>query len=83
MSRRRRDILTWDWWKPPTFRTESVPVIDGVATLPDGRTIESGSQWIVYPVASGQEPITRRDLQRLRSWRGWRRFFPSGRAVFR
>jgi hypothetical protein len=35
---------------PPTFHTITVPVIDGIATLPDGRTVETTAKLVSVPV---------------------------------
>jgi hypothetical protein len=39
----------------PTFRYIDVPVIDGIATLPDGRTVASMANIVRVPVLS---PVT-------------------------
>lgn len=40
---------------PTTFHFIDVPVIDGTATLPDGRTVRSNSQVVRVPILD--EPI--------------------------
>ena len=42
------------WLKPaPTYRYIDVPVLNGIATLPDGRTVRSQSQVVRVPVMEG------------------------------
>jgi hypothetical protein len=57
-----RDSWTGSWacyWNVPaippdpaplTFETLSIPVVEGVATLPDGRTVATSSPYVVVPV---------------------------------
>lgn len=33
------------------FTTIKVPVVDGIATLPNGRTVQSDAHWVVVPIA--------------------------------
>jgi hypothetical protein len=37
----------------PFYSTQDVPVVDGIATLPDGRTVASTAQVVRYPYISG------------------------------